>query len=254
MEEGFCQCGCGQKTRMAPYNSKKRGWIKGVPFKYVHGHNGKIDFVQDSPLLCLCGCGEFTKRASRTYNKRGIKKGQSCKFISGHQGRVTHPSHYKGGYYIDQAGYIQIRKDGKYISRCRLVMSEKMGRQLKSEEQIHHLNGDTKDDRPENLTIVSAHEHGKIHCDHLRTNGQNKYNGIDYRIKTVNGKKQKKHRWVIEQQIGRRLTPDEFVHHINGDRNNNRIENLIIVTPSEHSIIHNQKRFLKENSYDNNRI
>lgn len=35
-----------------------------------------------------------------------------------------------------------------------------------------------------------------------------------------------KHRWVMEQKIGRTLRPEETVHHINGDRSDNRIENL----------------------------
>lgn len=44
------------------------------------------------------------------------------------------------------------------------------------------------------------------------------------------GKKehQKQHRYVLEQHIGRELERHEEVHHLNGDRGDNRIENLEI--------------------------
>lgn len=49
------------------------------------------------------------------------------------------------------------------------------------------------------------------------------------------------HRMVVEKAIGRKLSHDEVVHHINGNTFDNRIENLQIVTPCEHARIHNQK-------------
>jgi hypothetical protein len=46
------------------------------------------------------------------------------------------------------------------------------------------------------------------------------------------------YRYIVEQAIGRFLTDEEQIHHINGDSSDNRLENLQIVSASEHSKIH----------------
>jgi hypothetical protein len=35
---GYCQCGCGQKTKLATMTVTKYGHIKGQPLKCIHGH------------------------------------------------------------------------------------------------------------------------------------------------------------------------------------------------------------------------
>jgi len=46
------------------------------------------------------------------------------------------------------------------------------------------------------------------------------------------------HRWLMERALGRKLVKGELVHHVNGDGKDNRMENLQLVTRSEHSLIH----------------
>lgn len=49
------------------------------------------------------------------------------------------------------------------------------------------------------------------------------------------------HRWVVEQSIGRILETAEQVHHINGAKDDNRIENLTMLSASEHQAITNRE-------------
>lgn len=53
------------------------------------------------------------------------------------------------------------------------------------------------------------------------------------------------HRKVMEEHIGRPLFEHEVVHHINGVRDDNRIENLELMTSGEHSSHHNKDRIPK---------
>lgn len=58
-----------------------------------------------------------------------------------------------------------------------------------------------------------------------------------YRKIKVNGKTVNLHRYLMEQKLRRSLFPNEVVHHINGDKFDNRPENLQVMETSEHSRI-----------------
>lgn len=68
------------------------------------------------------------------------------------------------------------------------------------------------------------------------------YNG--YITVWIGGKRIPEHRHKIQTKIGRKLKKYEYVHHIDGNPANNKLINLLIVSPKEHRAIHN-----KDNKY-----
>lgn len=55
---------------------------------------------------------------------------------------------------------------------------------------------------------------------------------------TVDGKRVYEHRYLMEQKLGRKLSSTEVVHHINHDSLDNRLDNLQLMTWSEHTLHH----------------
>lgn len=59
-----------------------------------------------------------------------------------------------------------------------------------------------------------------------------------YKYIEIDGVQREEHRVIMERILGRPLHSDEIVHHINGDKLDNRPENLMITTRSEHRKLH----------------
>jgi len=129
------------------------------------------------PRPCACGCGEMVV---------GAKDGRLKRFRKGHWARVHNPmknpatvAKFKRENHVDwkEPGtrrksksrdglyYWLVKLDnGEWAYEHRHIMEQKLGRKLKKEEHIHHLNGDTLDNRPENLAVILHSDHSKVHC------------------------------------------------------------------------------------------
>jgi hypothetical protein len=68
--------------------------------------------------------------------------------------------------------------------------------------------------------------------------------GGGHRVIEVNHKTVYIHRYIMELYLGRKLDSNEVVHHINGEKDDNRLENLIIMDRKEHASYHGHKRML----------
>ena len=56
----------------------------------------------------------------------------------------------------------------------------------------------------------------------------------------TDGTGEQEHRYIMENLLGRKLTTNEVVHHIDGNRANNDIKNLQLMTRGEHSKLHRE--------------
>jgi len=64
------------------------------------------------------------------------------------------------------------------------------------------------------------------------------YSEDGYKMLGTGNAKEAEHRRVMEGFLGRKLAPDEVVHHMNKIRDDNRIENLQVMTRAEHMNLH----------------
>ncbi len=124
----LCQCGCGKHVAIAKYTDRSKGWVKGVPLKYLRGHNTTSNGLAQTARAI--GNRQIT---SHGYVRVMVSKG------------------------VRQYEHILIAE--KALGRP----LRKFGRSHPDTEVVHHINGNKQDNRNENLLVCSHAYHTELH-------------------------------------------------------------------------------------------
>lgn len=105
----------------------------------------------------------------------------------------------------------------------------------KGKDHLGYKNGKTK--KPSGYVYLLLDEDDEFLC-----------------MSTTTGNYVAEHRYVVAKKIGRPLKTSEHIHHLNGIKDDNRIENLKLVNGEEHMIITQLEQRVKRLEKENKRL
>lgn len=114
---GICQCGCGQKAPLAGQSSGRLGHIRGMPTRFIYGHQFAL------------------RKGEASHNWNGGTSVSSS------------------GYVILSRADARHRRPPQHV----LIVEGVIGKFLPPGAEVHHVNGVRSDNRHENLVVCPDH-------------------------------------------------------------------------------------------------
>lgn len=111
---GYCICGCGEKTSLAPQPDPRFGLVRGAPYKRIQNHSKRHtaehkrlraekyrkEWERQRPDIpygyCWCGCGEKTSLAEFGHLRNGYVTGQPVRYVFRHYQPSIKPWQHTG--------------------------------------------------------------------------------------------------------------------------------------------------------------
>lgn len=147
---------CGQSCRSSYAKNKKMRTCQqcGVEFR---AHNWAIK--TSGGKFCSNDCSAVASIGSvRTdETKQKISEALKGRFVP----KGADNPNYKGRW--ETGGYVWLNVDGRIVAEHRYVFEQSIGRRLESDEIVHHINHNPRDNRLENLMVMTRSEHMKAH-------------------------------------------------------------------------------------------
>lgn len=123
-------------------------------------------------------------------------------------------------YHVKKAGILRTRTEGVRLSSWKVGTALKGKKRVFSDAHCRAIQSGRAAWGEKNSSGVSQKSSGYV----VITRGPNKGRML--------------HVTKMEERLGRRLLSDEVVHHIDGDRSNNNLDNLALMTRAAHSRLH----------------